>query len=255
MNDVDGESNDATNGACLSNVLVQYDGTPMDDDTTRLISTVQHYPLDEFNLRYLMPADIDAVKTLCAQVFPIEYPDCWYNEITSNQQLISLAASTFADNRIVAILVAEMKTLNQCNFEDRDILAKSFAANTRVAYILSLGVLPEYRRRGLAGRLLDHLLHYLTSTVTGDAKAVYLHVLCENATAIRFYERRRFRRHAVLVHYYRIDDVPCNGYTYVLYVNGGEAPFSLHEWCATATALLVYPLRRLCHVLRRVLIG
>ncbi len=93
-------------------------------------------------------------------------------------------------------------------------MAKSFAANTRVAYILSLGVLREYRRRGLAGRLLDHLLHYLTSTVTGkmynsytvaiwtilgDAKAVYLHVLCENATAIRFYERRRFRRHAVLL--------------------------------------------------------
>jgi hypothetical protein len=86
MNDADGESNDSNNGAILDNVLVQYDGAPIDDETTSLISSttiVQHHdPLDEFNLRYLMPADIDAVKTLCAQVFPIEYVSRnWYSII------------------------------------------------------------------------------------------------------------------------------------------------------------------------------
>ena len=47
----------------------------------------------ELQLRFLGPADIDCVKALCRSWFPIEYPDTWFQEITSNPRFYSLAAT------------------------------------------------------------------------------------------------------------------------------------------------------------------
>lgn len=76
-----------------------------------------------------------------------------------------------------------------------------------------------------ASLLLDNLLSYLTSGEHSDCKVVFLHVLTTNQTAIRFYERRNFRVHACLPSYYAINNGPCDGFSYVLYINGGQPPF------------------------------
>ena len=73
-----------------------------------------------------------------------------------------------------------------------------------------------------ASLLLDNLLSYLTSGEQSDCKVVYLHVLTTNTTAIHFYERRNFRVHCCLPYYYSINGCPHDGYSYVLYVNGGQ---------------------------------
>ena len=83
-----------------------------------------------------------------------------------------------------------------------------------------------------ASLLLDNLLSYLTSAEQNLCKAVYLHVLTTNKTAIQFYERRNFRRHNFLPFYYSIGGTARDGYCYVLYINGGQPPWSL-----------LYPLR------------
>ena len=40
----------------------------------------------ELQLRFLNPTDIPEVKRLCREWFPIEYPDVWYTDITSNHK-------------------------------------------------------------------------------------------------------------------------------------------------------------------------
>ena len=40
----------------------------------------------ELQLRFLNPSDIPEVKRLCKEWFPIEYPDVWYTDITSNNK-------------------------------------------------------------------------------------------------------------------------------------------------------------------------
>ena len=40
----------------------------------------------ELQLRFLNPTDIPEVKRLCREWFPIEYPDVWYTDITSNNK-------------------------------------------------------------------------------------------------------------------------------------------------------------------------
>ncbi|VDH91614.1 Hypothetical predicted protein [Mytilus galloprovincialis] len=178
----------------------------------------------EIQLRFLCPEDIDEVKKLCTEWFPIEYPDTWYQEITSNPKFYSLAA-TF-QSRIVGIVVAEVKLLSSLNKEDADILAPQFPSTSQVAYILSLGVVVDFRKHGIASLLLDSLIQSLTTKERSNCKAVYLHVLATNHIAIRFYERRRFKAHSFLPYYYSIQGKPRDAYLYVIYLNGGKTgPF------------------------------
>ena len=60
--------------------------------------------------RFLGPYDIEEVKVLCGLWFPIDYPDTWYQEITSNPRFYSLAATL----QVAASRRCNM--LNYCHF-------------------------------------------------------------------------------------------------------------------------------------------
>ncbi|CAG0880712.1 unnamed protein product, partial [Darwinula stevensoni] len=142
----------------------------------------------DLKLRFLNPDDLDEVKILCQDWFPVEYPESWYRDITSNPRFYSLAA--VLEHRIIGLVVAEIKDQTYLNKEDRDILAISQQRGCKIAYILSLGVSRQHRRNGVASLLLDNLLMHLTTEENKCVKAVLLHVLTSNASAIRFYENR-----------------------------------------------------------------
>ena len=93
------------------------------------------------------------------------------------------------------------------------------------------GVVKELRKQGIASFLLENLIAHLTS---GDnyctVKAVYLHVLTTNNAAISFYEHRGFRPHLFLPYYYAIGGSRRDGFTYVLYLNGGHPPWRLLDY-------------------------
>ncbi|XP_036061518.1 N-alpha-acetyltransferase 60-like [Onychomys torridus] len=109
--------------------------------------------LSEVSLRLLCHDDIDTVKHLCVNWFPIEYPDSWYPDITSTKKFFSLAATY--RGAFVEMIVAEIKNRSKIHKEDGDILASSFSVDTQVAYILSLGVVKEFRKHGI-GPLQSH---------------------------------------------------------------------------------------------------
>ncbi|KAJ8345083.1 hypothetical protein SKAU_G00292760 [Synaphobranchus kaupii] len=189
--------------------------------------------LSEIKLRLLCHDDIDSVKLLCGDWFPIEYPDSWYHDITSNRKFFSLAA-TFKEG-IVGMIVAEIKSRTKVHKEDGDILASSFPVDTQVAYILSLGVVKEFRKHGIGSLLLDSLKEHISTTAQDHCKAIYLHVLTTNNTAIHFYENRDFKQHHYLPYYYSIRGVLKDGFTYVLYINGGHPPWTiLYPFASTA---------------------
>uniref|UniRef100_A0A8D1MLB8 histone acetyltransferase n=2 Tax=Sus scrofa TaxID=9823 RepID=A0A8D1MLB8_PIG len=71
--------------------------------------------LSEVSLRLLCHDDIDTVKHLCGDWFPIEYPDSWYRDITSNKKFFSLAATY--RGAIVGMIVAEIKSRTKIHKE------------------------------------------------------------------------------------------------------------------------------------------
>ncbi|XP_050824447.1 N-alpha-acetyltransferase 60 [Gopherus flavomarginatus] len=181
--------------------------------------------VSDIKLRLLCHDDIDVVKQLCGDWFPIEYPDSWYQDITSNKKFFSLGATY--RGTIVGMIVAEIKSRTKVHKEDGDILASSFPVDTQVAYILSLGVVKEFRKHGIGSLLLESLKDHISTTAQDHCKAIYLHVLTTNNTAINFYENRDFRQHHYLPYYYSIRGVLKDGFTYVLYINGGHPPWTI----------------------------
>lgn len=77
--------------------------------------------------------------------------------------------------------------------------------NSDIGYILSLGVHKKYRRNGIGSLLLDSLVNHLTIVERNRVKAIFLHVLTTNQTAILFYERRRYINNI---------QIKCDNYTF-----------------------------------------
>jgi len=185
--------------------------------------------LDKVQLRFLGPNDIDVLKVLCREWFPIEYPNGWFKEVTSGQRFYSLAVTL--SNEIIGVLVAQIKERRRCNKEDSSILGYWYPSNVRVAYVLILGVKKQFRRTGVGSLLLDNFLSHLKTDENQLCKAVYLHVLPTNTAAISFYEKRHFRFHNTLWNYYNINNVKMDGHCYVMYINGGEPPWDVLSFC------------------------
>jgi len=191
------------------------------------MKTTTFGPPQDVQLRFLCPDDFDEVKSLCLQWFPIQYPDIWYQEITSSSRFFSLAATL--NKTIIGLIVAEVKSIGSCGREDQGILGCGFSDDTKVTYILSIGVTEGYRRLGIASLLLDNLISHETTPDKRDVKAFYLHVLETNIAALKFYRHRGFQMFRYLPLYYAINGTHRGGYLYVLYVNGGEAPWAFSD--------------------------
>lgn len=186
----------------------------------------QHHQIinikNEIKLRFLNPDDVTELKTLCSEWFPVDYPDSWYTDITSSKRFYSLAATH--QNRIVGMIVAEIRNKKTCDREDWYILSRKHPENSQITYILSLGVFKEYRRLGIASLLFDTLHSYLKSET--ECKAIYLHVLCCNANAIKFYEKNHFQQRIYLPNYYTIKGQLKDGFCYARYMRDGEPPWT-----------------------------
>ena len=101
-------------------------------------------------------------------------------------------------------------TQSQCDVEDRDVVPPpqlqggepQDAPTPMVIYVLTVGVLAEYRQGGLATRLVRNLIAKVEADnlyVEGArCSCIYLHVLTTNTPALRFYEKLGFKRHKLL---------------------------------------------------------
>lgn len=184
--------------------------------------------LADVQLRFLCPEDLDEVRALCQDWFPIEYPSYWYEEITKhNSTFYSLAA--VYKQEIIGLIVSEIKDYSILDEEDTDMFAQ-WMDHPKVAYILSLGVVKKFRRNGVASLLLDSLLKHLTVPEKNNVKAVFLHVLTTNTAAIKFYEQKMFKLHKFLPYYYSIKGKCKDGFMYVLYINGGHPPWTVIDY-------------------------
>ena len=183
--------------------------------------------VDQIRLRKLLPSDVDIVRSLCREWFPIDYPDLWYHEITTSSRFFS-AVAIDSEEDIIGLIVAENKPQSRCNPEDRDLVSKYFwSPDPVVSYILSLGVVKERRREGIASILLNHLIGHLTGQESHACRAIFLHVLSTNQGAIDFYIRQGFQQHKKLPLYYLIKGSCLDGCSYVKYINSGHPPFTL----------------------------
>eukprot|EP00927_Polykrikos_kofoidii_P051725 TRINITY_DN45518_c0_g1_i1.p1 TRINITY_DN45518_c0_g1~~TRINITY_DN45518_c0_g1_i1.p1 ORF type:complete len:368 (-),score=40.65 TRINITY_DN45518_c0_g1_i1:62-1165(-) len=94
-----------------------------------------------------------------------------------------------------------------------------------LAYILTLGVVDEFRRRGLARELLRRLVMHVDDHMS-HIQAVYLHVVTYNDAAIRLYESMHFHRIAQFNSFYFLHGKYYDSFLYSSYRHGGRPPWA-----------------------------
>ncbi|CAD7939967.1 unnamed protein product [Amoebophrya sp. A25] len=98
-----------------------------------------------------------------------------------------------------------------------------------IAYILTLGVIDEMRRRGLGRRLLLEIIHQLPSfkyqsLCVHSPRALALHVIPYNKAALRLYEGMGFIRLDEVQDFYILHGVRYAAYVYAFYLGDNKRP-------------------------------
>jgi ribosomal-protein-alanine N-acetyltransferase len=139
--------------------------------------------VDEVRLREYRRGDLDAIFALDVVCF--EPPFRFTRE----------AMRRFAEAKSALTVIAE---------SGEEIAGFSIAqvervGGARAAYVVTLDVAPEWRRRGLAQRMMRQIEEQARAA---QCVEMALHVSVENESAVRFYERAGYERTQVVRDFY-----------------------------------------------------
>jgi N-alpha-acetyltransferase 50 len=134
-------------------------------------------------------ANLEQFKTLTVSTLPVRYSDKFYKELLDKvpKDYIKFA---FCDGFAVGSIC--------CRLEDSK---EEETQGKKRLYIMTISCLPAYRRRGIASKLLNHVLE--KSKADESVYDVYLHVQTSNEDAIAFYEAKGFEKKDKLENYYK----------------------------------------------------
>jgi len=145
--------------------------------------------LEEFTIRKATEKDLPMVIAINRKCLPENYPEWFFLQHLRN----------WGDAFLVAVykgIVVVGYVMSRAEWGP-GIFSKGL---TRKGHIISLAVLPRYRRRGLGTRLMEKALDAL-HRVYGCTE-VYLEVRVSNTPAIKLYEKLGFKKVSVLKRYY-----------------------------------------------------
>jgi ribosomal protein S18 acetylase RimI-like enzyme len=162
-------------------------------NTLKKIKLDKYWMIDSnrsIHFRPICASDFQEIKALHEEFFPVKYSDSFYKEacqsIGINKSHL-FTAIAMDSNKIIGFVFAQFIPLSES--EDRS-LVKSNAKYLDACYILTLGIKPEYRRTGLASKLLLQCIDY--AKLNKQCGVIYLHVIRGNTSAISFYEKNHF---------------------------------------------------------------
>ena len=151
-------------------------------------------PSSPIIFRALRQSDLPAVMELHRSLFPVQYTESFFNKLFTSGYFCEVGVDASGE----IITVATARVVGQFD---------ASATPTQEAYIMTLGVRPSHRRRGLGASMMEHMLRVLRSK-TRDTY-VALHVKAANAAACAFYDQLGFECNptmgGVLPNHYHLD--------------------------------------------------
>nr|SVE88920.1 EOG090X0ED2 [Daphnia sinensis] len=128
------------------------------------------------------PHNLQQLKRLNQVVFPVSYNDKFYKDILEAGELAKLA---YYNDIVVGAVCCRIDVLD----------------GSRRLYIMTLGCLAPYRKRGIGAKMLEHVLNYVEKD--GDFHSIFLHVQVNNQSAIDFYKKFGFEIVETKEQYYK----------------------------------------------------
>uniref|UniRef100_A0A7N0TBR8 N-alpha-acetyltransferase 60 n=1 Tax=Kalanchoe fedtschenkoi TaxID=63787 RepID=A0A7N0TBR8_KALFE len=210
------------------------------------LKALQH---SSISFRPILPSDRQVLEKIHSDVFPIRYESEFFQNVVDGRDVISWAAVDRSrqdglDDELIGFVTARIILSRDSEIED---LLRASRSEQALLYILTLGVVKEYRNRGIASALIREVIRYASNLPT--CQAVYLHVISYNNPAIQLYKKLAFKCVRVLYGFYFINGQHYDAYLFVYYVNGGKSPCSPLE---LVTVMVTYLRSALKSVLGKV---
>ncbi|PKU70212.1 histone acetyltransferase MCC1 [Dendrobium catenatum] len=190
--------------------------------------------------RPIRPSDLQVLELIHASLFPVRYDIDFFLNVVNGLGIVSWGAVDvsrsdghideligFVTTRINAVKESEIQNLLRYDTTRND---------QTLVYILTLGVVEQYRNLGIASSLVREVIKYASSI--SSCRAVYLHVIAYNLPAIHFYQKMLFKLVRRLSKFYYINGYHYDAFLFVYYVNGGQSPCSMREVLAAVAAYL-----------------
>mmetsp|Transcript_60610 Transcript_60610/g.112443 ORF Transcript_60610/g.112443 Transcript_60610/m.112443 type:complete len:343 (-) Transcript_60610:82-1110(-) len=221
--------------------------------------------LDSLHFRPLKAHELEETIHLHMEWFPVTYDDAFYSKcmtgeiftlaavyphvVSSSESAGDSSSSTspagdHSDTYEELLGIVTMSTSCEYHAEDiQTVLGADCASQCQswqhdplthspqngghgsLAYILTLGVIDGFRRRGLAQELLRRSIDYVNKEWP-FVKAVYLHVVTYNTAAIYLYESMQFLQIERFQSFYRLHGKFYDSFLYARYVHGAGPSLS-----------------------------
>lgn len=145
--------------------------------------------LQGFVIRKAEPTDIPQIMQINLETLPENYPEYFFREIFDRYSDAFYVAET--ESKVIGYIMCRMEG-GISTFGLRWV---------RRGHIVSVAILPDYRRQGIATELITQSMQALKTAY--NAKEVILEVRITNLPAIRLYEKLKFHKIRTLQTYYR----------------------------------------------------
>ncbi len=141
-----------------------------------------------YKLRRFKPSDLDAVIRINRECLPENYTTLFFMNLHKR----------FPETFIVAETNGKIAGYIMCRIET-GIPSFKLLGITRKGHVISIAVLPEHQRRGIAHALMKETMQAMASY---KAKECYLEVRTSNVPAVRLYKKLGFEIARTIRDYY-----------------------------------------------------
>lgn len=178
--------------------------------------------------RPIRPSDFDVLERIHGRLFPIRYESTFFQDVVNGRDIVSWGAVDLSrpndqSDELIGFVTARIVLAKES--EIVDLLGYDSAKSDQtLVYVLTLGVVEAYRSLGIASSLIREVIKYASSIST--CRAVYLHVISFNISAINLYKKMSFKCVRRLQGFYFINGQHYDSFLFVHYVNGGRSPCS-----------------------------
>ncbi len=153
------------------------------------MSEEESVEVKSYRIRRFKPEDLEWVIRINRACLPENYPSFFFTHLYENCPEAFLVAETKDGGEIIGYVMCRL---------EREFAPTSLKVKTK-GHIVSLAVMPEHRRKGVATALMKLAEEALKRK---GAEELYLEVRVSNEPAIRLYEKLGYKKVKVLKYYY-----------------------------------------------------
>ena len=146
--------------------------------------------LKDFVMRMFKPEDLQSVMNINTQTLPENYSSYFYLELYESFPKVFLVAEV--DGKIAGYILCRIES-------GRSDFKRNPFSFTKKGHVVSIAVLPEYRRRGIGSALMNEAMRGM---IEYNASECFLEVRITNEQAINLYNKVGFQIVNKLSDYY-----------------------------------------------------